>query len=58
MYPYETNLSANPNSPSQPKSCKQLPNNKLVQAQEKTLFDDYWRNNPHVPDTEYYSHEN
>ena len=42
MYPYETNLSANPNSPSQLKSCKQLPINKLVQAQEKTLFDDYY----------------
>ena len=58
MYPYETYLSSNSKILSQKKKCKQLPNNKLVKAQEKTLFDDYWRNNPHVPDSEYYSHEN
>ena len=58
MYPYETYLSSNFKILSQKKKCKQLPNNKLVKTQEKTLFDDYWRNNPHVPDSEYYSHEN
>ena len=39
------------------KSKKQLPKDNLVQIKKETLFEDYWRNNPHVPDSEYYCHE-
>ena len=39
-------------------SCKELNKNNFP---EKNLFlpqkeENYWRNNPHVPDSEYYSH--
>ena len=39
-------------------ACKELNKNNFP---EKNLFlpqkeENYWRNNPHVPDSEYYSH--
>lgn len=57
MYQQETKVISSSKLSSQEKSKKQLPKNNLVQIKKKTLFEDYLRNNPHVPDSDYYCHE-
>ena len=37
---------------------KNIPLSKKIQTYNLQRDNNYWRNNPHVPDSEYYSHEN